>query len=155
MFPAVIGTLRTAIVLSTAIGDRCGPDMAIFTLPPDDPTAARRHILWGQRAVFFRVPLCCDSRVECLQTVFSTGTVAGTIGTAIAPEAFGYGGFPGMPMDALPPDFPAGFGGDMFGRQCAVPCRIPLCGQFGMCPGEPQMRMILQQLAAGNAIAFF
>lgn len=118
------------------------PVVALLTAPPDLPVAARQHVRRRQRAVFFRIPLGRQRRIERLQVALPRpGPPARTVGAARLTAGAGIGRrLPDMALGTAPPDLLLAAIGDRLRRHGCVARLIPLLQQrFG--PGLPAIRI--------------
>ena len=74
-----IRTIGTVMSSPAPVGNRGFPFMPLLTLPPNIPSASRRHILRRQVSIFLRVPLGGNGRTAGLQTILFTWPPAGAL----------------------------------------------------------------------------
>ena len=72
-----IRAIGTILSSSTPVGNRGFPFMPLLTLPPNIPSASRRHILRRQVSIFLRMPPGGNGRTAGLQTILFTWPPAG------------------------------------------------------------------------------
>ena len=128
--------------------------MALLTLPPNIPSASRRHILRRQPSISLWVPLGSNGGAAGLQTILFTWPPPGAIGAAVPADPLTDGTLPDMPLFTSPPNFPPASRCHILRRQPFISLRVPLGGKFRMGHSQAQVRAAVEVLAAGNPFPF-
>ena len=103
------------------------PLVAFFTTPPGLAAGMVCHTIRGQLPVFLRMPLCCNLRTQCSQSIFRTNSLSHTIrAVADAADAGVDVHLPFMAFLAFPPNSSAAFQCDIVGRKWQIFVWVPL-----------------------------
>lgn len=128
-----IGTIRASAAAHGAAGDDCLVIVAFFAAPPDFFIGCRGDLCRGEGAVFFRMPLGGDGRVEGGKVVVARQHFfAGTDRAAAAVDAAGNAGLVVVAFLTAPPHFAPGAGDDVGRGKSAVFSRVPFLRQVGI-----------------------